>query len=261
MDYPGQNIAHGSITVLIATVVTTKLLATFELNTTFYGIIYMTMIQTVDSLKNLLTDKDIQLQLKIIFDYMCEHGSIYSYTTILIPLFRFIQICRNDNVVVWLNQLMKLFQNEKKYKELTLYDVNKTMDIATYMNRYPDYFKGYDEVKRSDSSILQSLMGNVYKTSETSRWLTRINGTTVPVVNQKISVDDKKYGVKGFIIWYDNQLSATEYGVAKDDKTVHKVNFKYIKIVLDVDSPAYVEKYIEDISRAVNKEINESINL
>lgn len=258
MDYPGQNIAHGSITVLIATVITTKLLAQFELSTTFYGILYMTLIQTVDYLKNLLTDKDVQLNIKEYLYYLYNYEGYYAYGVILVPLFIFIQICRNDDISVWFSQFLNTFHTEKKYKELTLYDINKTMDIATYMNRYPDYFKGYDEVNRSDSTILQSLMGNVFKTSETSRWLTRLNGTTVPVVNQKIMIDDKKYGVTGFITWYDNQLCTTEYGIAKDDKTVHKVNFKCVRIVLDVDSPAYIEKYIEDISRAVNKEINES---
>ena len=257
MEYQSQNISQGSLTVLIATIITTKIVAKFELDATFYGIVYVTMIQSVDYLKTLILDSCMQTYIKNIIHDVYQSGTLLSFTMVLALVATVTQVY-NNFICVWITNIFKNFTKEKKYKELTLYDVNKTMDIATYMNRYSDYFKGYDEVKRSDSSILQSLMGNVYKTSDTSRWLTRLNGTTVPVVNQQIIVDDKKYGVKGFIVWYDNQLSTTEYGVAKDDKTVHKVNFKYVKVTLDVDSPALVEKYIEDISRAVNKEINES---
>ena len=246
-----------NMSVLIAIMMTTKVLEFFGLNNSFYGIVYISLLQFINSLEECLHNKKdytnhvTYIMLNIINQniFICGVGCLIILSTVLCYYYY-------DDIYKYC--YVKQDHIDIKYKTLTLYDINKTMDVATYMNKNPEFFEGYNEVKRSDTSILQSLMGNIYKTSDTSRWLSRINGTTIPVVGDTIRIVDKKYNVNGYIIWYDTQLSTVEYGLTKEDKTVHKVNFKYVKIMLDVKSPAMIEQYVEDISRSVNKEINES---
>lgn len=263
MDGIHQNqLAQGSAVVLVATILTTKLMEWLSLNNTFYGILYISMIQGLEMAYTFINNKDNIELITYTIKSLYNNFSIYYIVCVAFITIGFALIFNSPgyNIDEYLKQIIKFFKRKKNIntKELTLYDINKAVDIAMYMNQYPMYFTGYDDVKRSDISIIQTLMSNVYKTTDGSKWLKRLNETSLPKTEKSIGIDDKKFNVKGSIIWHDYQINATDYGMNKEEKTIHKVNFKYVTIELNVESPALIENYVNDISESVNMEIYQS---
>jgi len=259
-NFTGGHLAKDGIIVMFASVITTKLIEYFGISSTFYGILYVSVVQALETIKMHIEQKSLldtipELSLNIDFTNF-NYFYLIIYILPLILLYRPLVNLIFSKIKELFNKIKNI--NKPAVKELTLYDVSKALDMAIYMNQYPEFFTGYDDVKRSDISVIQTLMSNVYKTNDATKWLNKLNQTSLPKTGKCIKVNDKKFGVNGEIVWSDYQINTVDYGGNKEDKTIHKVNFKYLTLSLEVESPALIEEYINNVSNSVNLEMHQS---
>ncbi len=238
------------IDTLISTVVSNTVIKKFDLEYSYFGVVFAIVMNVIGVVKN-------------DFDIKSYFATINVYFWLL-----FVLCCICYTFRVQLYKLLKC-DGHKKYILINVYDPEKIVMFKDYMEYFPEFFN-----KLYDTDIGNHEFIGEYLTAPDNQlfnddFYTNMNMISA-VCDINIEFNDKNLNTKGYIIWdqyeyaqkifwpsNNNNKNSNEGGHHNQQK---KLNIKYMKLFLEKSSMFDVNDYIKKVQKFVEtKEIDKDI--
>jgi hypothetical protein len=234
---------------LISTISSNYIIKHFELDYSYFGILFAVIMNTVGAIK---TDLDIKTYIMSI--------NIYFWLLFLLAfiLYHFRSQIR-ENIKCC---------NSNTHTQINIYDPEKITVFMDYMNFFPDFFNKVYDVDVGNSEFIGEYLTAPESQHFNDDFYTNMNLVSA-ICDTKIHFDDKNFKVKGYLVWDEYEYShkivwhptSNNTKNADSDKLQYKkLKIKYMKLYLDKYAMIDINKYIKEVEKIVfDKQLNNDI--
>ena len=271
-----------SLMSLIATIISDKIISSFRLSYTMYGVIYSSINEVI-----LIINKFI-LGLNIDINYLFQQENIKkllinfnTFKVYRIYLFCFLFITGSLLLIFYFydklyNKFLELriFFDKIDHCSLKIYEIDTINNISDYIIENPSYFDNFKSGEKGDESLIGTIMKNDLNTKgygNSGRFnnnLLTLCSMIVPSEGNKIIINDVRNNIKGFLVFNKTEIEICDYTDSStknnsennsndnfqrknnSEEKLREFNFNhpYLEICLKVDNIGKVNNYVENIN-------------